>query len=41
MASFGEHPLLPETLEQLLLDDSVSTVFLKSECKHRVKCGHI
>ena len=41
MASFGEHPLLPETLEQLLLDDSVSTVFLKAECKPRVKSGHI
>jgi|TARA_B110000438_G_scaffold97711_1_gene96743 ATPase len=41
MASFGEHPPLPETLESLLLDDTVSTIFLKAECKPRVKSGHI
>ena len=41
MASFGDHPPLPEILEELLLDDSVSTVFLKAECKPRVKSGHI
>jgi ATPase len=41
MASFGDHPSLPETLESLLQDDSVSTVFLKAECKPRVKSGHI
>ena len=41
MASFGEHPPLPETLESLLLDETVSTIFLKAECKPRVKSGHI
>ena len=41
MASFGDHPPLPEILEELLLDDSVSTVFLKAECRPRVKSGHI
>ena len=41
MASFGEHPPLPETLESLLLDETVSTIFLKAECKPRVKSVHI
>ena len=41
MASFGDHPSLPESLESILTDDSVSTVFLKAECKPRVKSGHI
>ena len=41
MASFGDHPSLPESLESILTDESVSTIFLKAECKPRVKSGHI
>ena len=41
MASFGDHPLLPDELESLLSDDTTSTVFLKADCPPRVKCGHI
>ena len=41
MASFGDHPLLPDSLESILVDESVSTIFLKAECKPRVKSGHI
>ena len=41
MASFGDHPSLPDSLESILLDESVSTIFLKAECKPRVKSGHI
>ncbi len=41
MAKFGDHPPLPEDLELLLADDTVSTVFLKADCPPRVKCGHI
>ena len=41
MASFGDHPQLPESLESILTDESVSTIFLKAECKPRVKSGHI
>ena len=40
MASFGDHPLLPDSLESILVDESVSTIFLKAECKPRVKSGH-
>ena len=41
MATFGDHPPLPEELEELLADETVSTVFLKAECPPRVKAGHI
>ena len=41
MASFGDHPLLPDSLESILADESVSTIFLKAECRPRVKSGHI
>jgi len=41
MAKFGDHPPIPDSLENLLKDDSVSTVFLKSDCPPRVKRGHI
>ena len=41
MASFGDHPLLPDSLESILTDESVSTIFLKAECRPRVKSGHI
>ncbi len=41
MAEFGDHPSIPDSIENLLIDDTVSTVFLKSECPTRVKSGHI
>jgi len=41
MATFGDHPHLPDTLESLLADETVSTLFLKAECPPRVKAGHI
>ena len=40
MATFGDHPTLPDALEALL-DDDVHTVFLKAECPPRVKRGTI
>ena len=40
MATFGDHPALPDALEALLEDD-VHTVFLKAECPPRVKRGTI
>ena len=40
MATFGDHPTLPDALEALLEDD-VHTVFLKAECPPRVKRGTI
>lgn len=40
MATFGDHPTLPDALESLLEDD-VHTVFLKAECPPRVKRGTI
>tara|TARA_Y100000588_G_scaffold369322_1_gene438196 strand:- start:2071 stop:3462 length:1392 start_codon:yes stop_codon:yes gene_type:complete len=41
MAKFGDHPSIPDSLESLLSDETVSTVFLKSDCPPRVKRGHI
>ena len=41
MATFGDHPPLPESLEGLLADTTVSTLFLKAECPPRIKAGHI
>jgi ATPase len=41
MATFGDHPPLPDPLESLLADETVSTLFLKAECTPRVKAGHI
>ena len=41
MATFGDHPPLPDSLESLLSDETVSTLFLKAECPPRVKAGHI
>ncbi len=41
MAKFGDHPLIPDALENLLSDLTVSTVFLKADCPPRVKRGHI
>ena len=41
MAKFGDHPPIPDSLEDLLKDNTVSTVFLKSDCPPRVKRGHI
>ena len=41
MATFGDHPPLPDSLESLLADETASTVFLKAECPPRVKAGHI
>ena len=41
MATFGDHPPLPDILESLLADETVSTLFLKAECPPRVKAGHI
>ena len=40
MATFGDHPDLPDRVESLLMED-VSTVFLKSECPPRVRRGNI
>ena len=41
MAKFGDHPPIPDELENLLSDLTVSTVFLKADCPPRVKRGHI
>ena len=41
MAAFGDHPSIPSSIENLLVDETVSTAFLKAECSTRVKCGHI
>ena len=41
MAKFGDHPPIPDSLDNLLKDNTVSTVFLKSDCPPRVKRGHI
>ena len=41
MATFGDHPPLPDSLESLLGDKTVSTLFLKADCPPRVKTGHI
>ena len=40
MATHGDHPVLPDHLESLLMDD-VHTVFLKADCPPRVKRGSI
>jgi ATPase len=40
MAKFGDHPTLPQALEDLLMDQ-VHTVFLKADCPPRVKQGSI
>lgn len=41
MATFGDHPPLPDAIEALLADETVSTLFLKADCPPRVKRGHI
>ena len=41
MAKFGDHPPIPDALENILSDLTVSTVFLKTDCPPRVKRGHI
>ena len=40
MAKFGDHPTLPQPLEDLLMEQ-VHTVFLKADCPPRVKQGSI
>lgn len=40
MAKFGDHPTLPQVLEDLLMEQ-VHTVFLKADCPPRVKQGSI
>ena len=40
MAKFGDHPVLPQALEDLLMEQ-VHTVFLKADCLPRVKQGTI
>ena len=40
MATFGDHPKLPEVIETLLEDD-VHTLFLKADCLPRAKRGTI
>ena len=40
MAKFGDHPPLPQPIEDLLMD-LVHTVFLKADCPPRVKQGSI
>ena len=40
MAKYGDHPALPQRLEDLLLQD-VHTVFIKADCPPRVKRGSI
>ena len=40
MATFGDHPPLPDSLESLLSDEG-NTLFLKADCPPRVKAGHI
>ncbi len=40
MAKFGDHPPLPQRLEELLKED-VHTVFIKADCPPRVKRGSI
>ncbi len=41
MAKFGDHPSIPDALENLLSDLTVSTIFMKADCPPRVKRGHI
>ena len=40
MAKHGDHPDLPDVIEDLLMAD-VHTVFLKADCPPRVKRGTI
>ena len=40
MAKFGDHPTLPQPLEDLLMEQ-VHTVFLKADCPPRIKQGSI
>lgn len=40
MAKYGDHPTLPQRLEDLLMED-VHTVFIKADCPPRVKRGSI
>ena len=40
MAKYGDHPALPQRLEDLLIED-VHTVFIKADCPPRVKRGSI
>ena len=40
MAKYGDHPSLPQRLEELLMED-VHTVFIKADCPPRVKRGSI
>ena len=40
MAKYGDHPALPQRLEDLLMED-VHTVFIKADCPPRVKRGSI
>ena len=40
MAKYGDHPPLPQRLEELLMED-VHTVFIKADCPPRVKRGSI
>tara|TARA_B100000212_G_scaffold320516_1_gene278413 strand:- start:6584 stop:7954 length:1371 start_codon:yes stop_codon:yes gene_type:complete len=41
MAAFGDHPPLPDALDEILRDDTTSTAFLKADCPPRAKRGHI
>ena len=41
MAAFGTTLQYQQASENLLVDETVSTAFLKAECSTRVKCGHI
>ena len=40
MAKFGDHPTLPQPIEDLLMEQ-VHTVFLKADCPPRIKQGSI
>ena len=40
MAKYGDHPPLPQRLEELLMED-VHTVFIEADCPPRVKRGSI
>jgi predicted PilT family ATPase len=40
MATFGNHPILPDVVEALLADD-VHTLFFKADCVPRAKRGTI
>ena len=40
MAKYGDHPAIPQRLEDLLMED-VHTVFIKADCPPRVKRGSI